>query len=401
MALLWSSIAQAANIVLVIDDGAERGFNDPTPVAPIGGNDGATLGEQRRIAFSYAAAILGSRIDSRVPIRIRAFFDAGLSCGRNTATLASASAKTFTANFRGAPRANLYYPVALANALRGQRSRNTNSDIVGRFNPGLDGDADCLRGAGWYYGIDGATPTGQPSFVSTVAHELTHGLGFVSLVALADGGGTRAGQFQRASSGGRYPDVYSSLLQDLAIAGQPFWPELSDAQRRESLTHGPDLVFAGSSTTANGAPALNNGVNQGRVRVYAPSPVRRASSISHWDPSVEPDQIMEPFATGASRITAGIGLSSCALQDIGWTLTGMTRCPDRSQQAIAAGSIDDYVTIEGPASPASGAVTASSGNDASSSGGGCTLVPGTRFDPLWPLLLATAAVALRRRRRRA
>lgn|GEM_PF-4487905 len=72
---------QAADVVLVIADGANRGFNDPAPTAPVGGNDGETLGAQRRIAFSHAAAIIGSRIDSRVPIRIRASFDRGWIAG--------------------------------------------------------------------------------------------------------------------------------------------------------------------------------------------------------------------------------------------------------------------------------------------------------------------------------
>jgi len=332
------------------------------------------------------------------------FFRPGLDCRRNAATLASAGPATFAANFPRAPRTDTFYPVALANALRGARTANTDTDIVARFNPALDSNDDCLRGAGWYYGIDGATPDGQPSFVSTVAHELIHGLGFVSLVALDDAGADRAGQFPRSPSGARYADIYSSLIRDLSFAGQPLWPELSDAQRRGSLTHGPDVVFAGKSTVAYGAPELVAGTTQGRVRVFAPDPVVRASSISHWDTSLTPDQIMEPVASGAERVTRGIGLSACALQDIGWTLNtgwtliGMTRCPDRSQQAIAGGSAADYVTVEGPAISAGGAAPAASGDNG---GGGCTLAPGARFDPVWLLLLAAAIVALRRRRHRA
>ena len=46
------------------------GFNDPTPVAPVGGNTGTTLGQQRLIAFTYAASIWSARLDSNVPIVI-------------------------------------------------------------------------------------------------------------------------------------------------------------------------------------------------------------------------------------------------------------------------------------------------------------------------------------------
>jgi len=135
--------------------------------------------------------------------------------------------------------------------------------------------------------------------VSTVAHELIHGLGFVSLVALEASGADRAGQFPRSPSGARYADIYSSLIQDLSFAGQPLWPDLSDAQRRQSLTHDASVVFAGDSTGANGASALQAGTNQGRVNVFAPDPVIRASSISHWDTSLTPDQIMEPVVPPA------------------------------------------------------------------------------------------------------
>jgi len=48
------------------------GFNDPTPKAPIGGNPGTTLGQQRMIAFQYAAAIWAAMLDSAVPINIEA-----------------------------------------------------------------------------------------------------------------------------------------------------------------------------------------------------------------------------------------------------------------------------------------------------------------------------------------
>ena len=43
------------------------GFNDPTPVAPVGGNTGTTLGQQRLIAFQHAAEIWGQTLDGPVP----------------------------------------------------------------------------------------------------------------------------------------------------------------------------------------------------------------------------------------------------------------------------------------------------------------------------------------------
>src|SRR5262245_12382481 len=65
----------AATVIVVNFDGANEGFNDPTVVAPVGGNTGTTRGQQRLIAFEYAANPWGAQLDSRVPIVINAIFD--------------------------------------------------------------------------------------------------------------------------------------------------------------------------------------------------------------------------------------------------------------------------------------------------------------------------------------
>ncbi len=66
--------AGPAQFVIVNLNAPGVGFNDPTPVAPVGGNTGTTLGQQRLIAFEHAAQIWSARLDSAVPIRIRAQF---------------------------------------------------------------------------------------------------------------------------------------------------------------------------------------------------------------------------------------------------------------------------------------------------------------------------------------
>jgi hypothetical protein len=54
-----SSAFGSATIVINNIDGPGEGFNDPTPAAPVGGNTGTTLGQQRLIAFTFAAKYLG------------------------------------------------------------------------------------------------------------------------------------------------------------------------------------------------------------------------------------------------------------------------------------------------------------------------------------------------------
>jgi hypothetical protein len=51
IAVLASPVARAATILLVNNDAAGQGFNDPTPATPVGGNTGTTIGAQRQIAF--------------------------------------------------------------------------------------------------------------------------------------------------------------------------------------------------------------------------------------------------------------------------------------------------------------------------------------------------------------
>src|SRR3954471_24679340 len=62
----------AATIIIVNNDTANTGFNDPTPATPVGNNTGTTLGQQRLNAFQFAANIWGATINSSVPITIRA-----------------------------------------------------------------------------------------------------------------------------------------------------------------------------------------------------------------------------------------------------------------------------------------------------------------------------------------
>ena len=69
-----AATAGPAQFVIVNINAPGIGFNDPTPAAPVGGNTGTTLGEQRLIAFTHAASIWSARLDSAVPIRIRAQF---------------------------------------------------------------------------------------------------------------------------------------------------------------------------------------------------------------------------------------------------------------------------------------------------------------------------------------
>jgi hypothetical protein len=155
-----------------IYDEPDFGFNDPTPVDPIGGNPGTTLGEQRLNTLREALEIWGAAIDSPIEIVVAARWR------DSSALLASANVDFWMRDFVGAPRANTWYPLALANKLAGVS-----------FCPPPDG-GDCggdydmflnfATGHKLYLGLDGNAADDEFDVVSLSLHEIGHGLGFIT-----------------------------------------------------------------------------------------------------------------------------------------------------------------------------------------------------------------------------
>jgi hypothetical protein len=173
-AMAGSSFLHAATVLVINNDGAGEGFNDPTAAAPVGGNTATTIGAQRLIAFQRAADIWGARLSGSVPIRVRAQFDP-LSCNATRAVLGSVGPITSFRDFSGAPVANTWYPVALANALHGSDLDLGGDDINAIFNSTIG--TTCAFPSGWYYGLDANPPGNQIDFVTVLLHELGYGLG--------------------------------------------------------------------------------------------------------------------------------------------------------------------------------------------------------------------------------
>jgi len=58
----------------------------------------------------------------------------------------------------------------------------------------------------------------------------------------------------------------------------------------------------------------------GRALLYTPNPFQSGSSVSHWDTSAFPNQLMEPAINGdlTHEVTPPNDLSFPLLKDIGW-----------------------------------------------------------------------------------
>lgn len=240
-ALLLAPAAAFARAKIVINNqnAAGEGFNDPTPATPIGGNPGTTVGQQRLIAFQFAASIWGATITSSQTIVIDAKFSA-LECGATSAVLGSAGPEGHEAGDSSFPDRTVWYPSALANALANHDFDATGGDINANFNENL-GQANCLPGEGWYYGLDGKPGAGQSDLPTVLLHEFSHGLGFLTY---AD----QTGHNDRDT-----PDIFEKYAYDNSV--NKSWQDMTDAERAASTLRPGEVVWSGSNVKAR-APSV-------------------------------------------------------------------------------------------------------------------------------------------------
>lgn len=243
--------AGAATLELLNVDPPGVGFNDPTPAAPIGGNAGTTIGEQRLVAYQRALDLWGATLQSEIPVVVQGSF-AGLTCTATGGVLAQAGATFIFSDFPGAPLAGHWYGSAVADAISGMELVGEGiPDIVANFN-GNVGQPNCIAGPGWYYGLDNNPSSGEIDFLNTFMHEVAHGLGFQNFANEASGL-TPLGM----------PDVYMANTLDLLFGElwntTVFEPSGQTALFiRISATNTGNVVWAGPNVTANAAQVLGD-----------------------------------------------------------------------------------------------------------------------------------------------
>lgn len=229
LAVLAPSLASAAATIIVVPaDGPGEGFNDPTPAVPVGGNPGTTRGQQRLIAFQYAANRWGQTLDSNVTIYVQASFD---PLGANV--LGQAGTTFVFRDFGGAPGfpgaqfAATWYHSALADKRAGEDLAPNSPDIVAQFSSDTN----------WYFGLDN-NHGAQTDLVVVVLHELAHGLGFANFVNESTG----------ANFAG-FTDIYSKYTLDTTT--NTIVSDLTtNAQRNAALTKVDKVVWNGPAVGA-------------------------------------------------------------------------------------------------------------------------------------------------------
>lgn len=242
--------AQAATFQLYNLDGPGVGFNDLQATAPVGGNPGTTLGEQRQIVFLYAAQIWGEKLKSDVPIQWLATFEP-LRCDATSGVLGAAGPWNVISDFPNAGKLGTWYPSSLANKQAGvQIIPGTNpletADIISFFNGDLGVRPGCLDGLSFYLGLDGKAGADQIDLLTTVLHEVGHGLGFLT--------------FSDETTGKFFfelPTITDHNLFD--PAARKTWANMTDAERVTSAVTPRNLVWNGRTVTRKAERVLDRG----------------------------------------------------------------------------------------------------------------------------------------------
>lgn len=268
---------------------------------------------QARAAFQRAVDIWADHLTSSVPIRVKADF-----APLGTNTLGSAGPNV-TANFPNRPRANTWYPFALADALAGQDlspdpGNDFYYDIVAQFSS---------TNNSFYFGLDGNPPANQFDFTTIVLHELGHGLGFVGSGKVDNGSGAdectgTAGQGCWGFFDGeffQFPFIFDRFLDDtngVPMLNQATYGNPSNAlgnllQSRMLFMDSPEVV------RLYGEPAP----------VWAPTPFNEGSSFSHWDEVVVTGTsaaLMTPQVARGEAYQDPGDITCAFMSDIGWPL---------------------------------------------------------------------------------
>jgi hypothetical protein len=263
-----SSTFAAATITILNADDPGEGFNDTTPVSPVGGNPGTTLGQQRLNAFQHAAGIWGSTLTSSTTITIRAQFNP-LTCNATSAVLGSAGAAFIEFNFTNAPFANTLYSEALAEKLSGNELEPTH-DINAQFNSNL-GQSGCLTGQFFYLGYDN-NHGNNVDLVAVLLHEFGHGLGFQTFTSNSTG----------AQNSG-LPAIFDRFLID--VSNGKSWLQMTDSERQASAINTRKLAWDGPKVFADVPTVLSFGVPYVVINSPAVIAGRYDATTVGWAPS--------------------------------------------------------------------------------------------------------------------
>jgi len=298
-------------------------WTDATAAAPIGGNTGTTLGQQRKNALTYATQQLAQQLNLHTTITVHAC-GAHLDGDANSAILAHAAPIYYFFDspefpFNSVPQKYTWYPAAAIGNLNGTSLCGaigtdcddvSNAEIEITFNEDV-GQSTIIGGENFYLGF-ASGPASSIDFITVAMHEMTHGLGFFGLAntdPAAGPIGAKAGIDTQANAiaytnvdDGPYDDIYD--VNVAIVNGSTYTPFMGyevngsgDAARAAALVSGPTVTSAGTYT-----PGVYTG-----LRWFDPEAV--ASSVNIHRAEAAPNDFPSLYAPCDKSMTA-----TCATQ---------------------------------------------------------------------------------------
>lgn len=294
-------------------------WTDPTPVTPVGGNTATTLGAARQAAFRYSAQLLMNQVESPSPLK---FSGCWQRLGIDSPTrfrLAQAGPTNIIRDAPGLERENTWYARAPATKAGGtdycRLSGSANCgevDIRAIFN--LDVGTQGTRSFGYH--LDGPGAANTIDFAAVVTHELTHGLGFLSLVTISEPTATsplgslqdgRADIFTANLGDFRNPETVRALTD----------PSVSNADRIEIITSPNGLRWNGAEAVSAAENTVRDNVDSA-LAMFSPNPIQAGSSVSHL--AVPTCNMMNASLASScgSSVTRNLGINKPMMNAIGW-----------------------------------------------------------------------------------
>lgn len=324
-----------AQIIFQFDNPADGcdigGWNDTTPFTPVAGNNATTLGQARRNAANKAAELLAESLTSSVPIVIQGCWPDDLETSEQSATLASAGPNRIGLNFPGLPIRDAWYGQPVIERMGGTEfcrlagGGDCNIPTIrANFNPKIDTD-EGLGSTRWFYGLNTAATGNDVDFISTAMHEITHGLGFISLVWVGDDESFQCFRDQppvQHTAGSKFcgmDDVFSLQMVDYNGGDERPFMTLTDEERLAAMTSFNQLQWT-SEAAAQSERNIFREDDAGYVLMYAPSILEPGSSVSHLFQSQNPFGISYPeLMTPRQRDNLReLGLAEPMLWAVGW-----------------------------------------------------------------------------------
>jgi hypothetical protein len=265
--------------------------------------EGREWPEQAKTAFDYAVSIWASHLESSIPIRIEATWQA-----LEGNTLGSAGPTFITTLSGGDVEPNTFYTVAQASAMIGEDLASQNSvDFDVRVNMNCDF-------TDWYFGLDANPGFNQIDMVTVLLHEIGHGIGFI---------GSMFGDKDTQSADWGFSNPPLPIIYDQFTLDGDFQNLIDDA----AYINGSSLLYQAVTGQLGGVffdgPESEFSIDNQRVQLYTPNPYLPGSSYSHLDQATfgqSENALMRPQLDRQFAVHSPGPLFCAMLEDMGWPL---------------------------------------------------------------------------------